>query len=60
VEEFIPDSGNYGTVTQCPVMGEKVIVDKNTKALKYNGKIYYLCCPSCVGQFKQNPEKYAK
>jgi len=60
VEDFIPDTGNYGTVTQCPVMGEKVIVGKETKAVKYKGKIYYLCCPTCLGQFKQNPEKYAK
>lgn len=60
VEDFVPDTGNYGTVTQCPVMGEKVIVGKDTKAVKYKGKVYYLCCPTCMGQFKQNPEKYAK
>lgn len=58
VEDFIPDTGNYGTVTQCPVMGEKVIVGKDTKAVKYKGRVYFLCCPSCEAQFKQNPEKY--
>ena len=60
VEDFIPDTGTYGTVTQCPVMGKKIVVDKDTKAVKYKGRVYYLCCPSCLGQFKQNPEKYAK
>ena len=60
VEDYIPDTGNYGTVTQCPVMGEKVIVGKDTKTVKYKGKVYYLCCPMCMGQFKQNPVKYAK
>jgi len=60
VEDYIPDTGAYGTVTQCPVMIEKITVDKDTKAVKYKGKIYYLCCPSCTAQFKQNPDKYAK
>jgi len=59
-EGFIPDTGQYGTVTQCPVMGEKVVVGKDTKAVKYKGKVYYPCCPSCEAQFKQNPDKYAK
>ena len=59
-EDYIPDTGTYGTVTQCPVMGEKIVVGKDTKAVKYKGKTYFLCCPSCVGQFKANPEKYAK
>ena len=60
MEDFIPDSGNYGTVTSCPVMGEKIVVGKDTKAVKYKGKVYFLCCPSCLGQFKAVPEKYAK
>ena len=60
VDDYIPDTGTYGTVTQCPVMGEKIVVGKDTNAVKYKGKIYYLCCPTCLGQFKQNPDKYAK
>ena len=52
VEDFIPDTGNYGTITQCPVMGEKIVVGKDTKAFKYKGKVYYMCCPSCAGHFK--------
>ena len=58
VTDYIPDQSNYGTVTQCPVMNEKVTVGKNTKAVKYKDKVYYLCCPSCIQQFKANPEKY--
>jgi YHS domain-containing protein len=26
---------------------------------EYNGKIYNLCCPMCVKDFKKNPEKYS-
>jgi YHS domain-containing protein len=58
VQDYIPTQNQYGTVTSCPVMGEKVTVGKNTKAVKYKGKIYFLCCPTCLGQFKSNPEKY--
>lgn len=58
VTNYIPDQSNYGTVTQCPVMKEKVVVGKDTKAVKYKDKVYYLCCPSCIQQFKANPEKY--
>jgi len=56
--DFIPDVGNYGTVAECPVNKEKIIIGKGTAAVKYKNKIYYLCCPSCSQQFKQNPEKY--
>ena len=57
-EQFVPSEGNYNTVTQCPVMGEKVTVAKDTIGMRYKGKDYYLCCPSCVKMFKENPEKY--
>jgi len=60
VEDFLPVPGQYGVVTECPVMKEKVVIGKDTKALKYKGKEYYLCCPSCYDEFKKNPEKYAK
>lgn len=56
--DFIPPQGNFGTVTQCPVNKEKVIVGKNTPAAKYQGKEYYFCCPLCMSEFKSNPEKY--
>lgn len=60
VEDYLPVQNQYGTVTSCPVMGEKVVVGKDTIAVKYKDKAYFLCCPSCVGQFKSNPDKYAK
>ena len=51
----------------CPVSGEKVPLpgekgDMGDELVKYeyNGKIYNLCCPMCVKDFKKNPEKYSK
>ncbi len=51
----------------CPVSGDKVpapgekgaMGDKPVK-YEYNGKIYNLCCPMCIKDFKKNPEKYSK
>jgi YHS domain-containing protein len=56
--DFVPETGAYGTVTQCPVNREKVVVDKNTAGVKYKDKEYYFCCPTCITEFKANPEKY--
>jgi len=50
----------------CPVSGEKVptpgeknaMGDKPVK-IEYKGKIYNLCCPMCIKDFKKNPEKYS-
>jgi len=50
----------------CPVSGEKVptpgeknaMGDKSVK-IEYKGKIYNLCCPMCIKDFKNNPEKYS-
>ena len=50
----------------CPVSGDKVpapgekgtMGDKPVK-IEYKGKIYNLCCPMCVKDFKKNPEKYS-
>jgi len=50
----------------CPVSGEKVPVPGEKGAMgeavtyEYNGKIYNLCCPMCVKDFKKDPEKYSK
>ena len=50
----------------CPVSGEKVPAPGEKgemgEAVKYeyNGKIYNLCCPMCIKDFKKNPEKYSK
>jgi cytochrome c oxidase subunit II len=39
----------------CPVMGGAA-----TKEYfhEYQGKTYYFCCPSCIEEFKKDPEKY--
>ena len=50
----------------CPVSGDKVpapgekgaMGDKPVKIM-YEGKIYNLCCPMCIKDFKKNPEKYS-
>ena len=44
--------------TVCPVMGTKVVPGK-ALTVEHNGKLYNLCCPICVAEFKKNPEKYA-
>ena len=43
--------------TECPVMGGAI--DKNYYA-DYKGYRIYFCCPSCIGEFQKNPEKYMK
>ncbi len=45
--------------TVCPVTGEAVSM-KNPATMRYNGKIYNLCCPMCEATFESNPEKYSK
>ena len=50
----------------CPVSGENIPAPGEKgemgEAVKYeyNGKIYNLCCPMCIKDFKKNPEKYSK
>ncbi|HSA30735.1 MAG TPA: hypothetical protein P5160_02935 [Candidatus Omnitrophota bacterium] len=39
----------------CPVMGGKV--DGKT-AQEFEGRIYNLCCPGCIEEFKKDPRKY--
>ena len=58
VMDFLPDPSKYGTVSECPVNKERVVVGKGTAAVMYQGNQYYMCCPECLGQFKKNPEKY--
>ena len=49
----------------CPVSGEKVPApgEKGPMGgpvkIMYKGRIYNLCCPMCVKNFKKNPEKYS-
>ena len=46
------DFGN----TKCMVMGD----DIGTATTEYAGKIYHFCCPSCIPDFKKDPDKYIK
>lgn len=47
------DVGN----TVCPVSGDTI--NPETKATyEYQGKIYNLCGPMCVDEFKNNPDEY--
>ncbi|MHC4368710.1 MAG: YHS domain-containing protein [Planctomycetota bacterium] len=41
--------------TTCPLMGMAIDKDVHTE---YKGKKVYFCCASCIGGFKENPEKY--
>ncbi len=45
---------------KCPVSGEKVGEMGDIVKIEYNGKIYNLCCPMCIKDFKKDPEKYTK
>ena len=44
----------------CPVTGDKIAVNKNTKYQDYNGQRYYFCCDKCPPKFAKSPEKYVK
>jgi len=43
----------------CPVTGEK-IVENAKETYEHEGKIYNFCCPMCIDDFKNNPEKYVE
>ena len=50
----------------CPVSGEEIPVPDEKSEMgeavkyEYKGKVYNLCCPMCVKDFKKDPEKYSK
>jgi Cu(I)/Ag(I) efflux system membrane fusion protein len=44
-----------GEQTLCPIMGGRI--DKAV-FMEYKGKKVYFCCPSCIEEFKKDPEKY--
>ena len=41
----------------CPVSGEQ-INEESKVTYKYQGKIYNLCCASCIEEFSNHPQKY--
>jgi len=53
----LPNVGNKF----CPVSGEEIKADSAMGEgvhMAYQGKIYNLCCPMCVKDFKKDPQKY--
>jgi len=44
-----------GPQTTCPIMGGAI--DKSL-FVDHDGKRIYVCCESCLGKIKQDPEKY--
>jgi YHS domain-containing protein len=59
-QEFIPPINTYSSVTQCPVTKNNFTIGKDTRGVRYKDKDYYFCCPSCVSEFKKNPDKYIR
>ncbi len=46
----------------CPVMDipvSKAEAAENGLVRSYRGKVYYLCCKTCVSQWDKDPEQYA-
>lgn len=39
----------------CPVMHEPAVKEFS---YTYEGKTYYFCCPSCIEEFRKDPQKY--
>lgn len=39
----------------CPVSSEEI---DDPVLAEYNGKVYAVCCKSCMKKFKKDPEKY--
>jgi len=49
-------SGAAGTAqTTCPAMGNPI---NRSLFVDHNGKRIYVCCQSCVGKVKEDPETY--
>ena len=44
-----------GPQTTCPIMGGAI---NKSLFVDHDGKRIYVCCESCLGKIKQDPEKY--
>lgn len=42
-----------------PALGEKGTMGEKLVKIEYKGKIYNLCCPMCIKDFKKNPGQYS-
>lgn len=54
-ETVFPNQITEVLAETCPVMGGKINQDVYTIV---DGKLYYFCCPGCIGMFRKNPDKY--
>jgi YHS domain-containing protein len=41
-----------------PVCGQKVNPNKSYVSVKYEGEVYYLCCPVRQREFERDPDRY--
>jgi Cu(I)/Ag(I) efflux system membrane fusion protein len=48
-----PKATEIGIQAICPVTNNVFNVDKETKAVDYKGKTYFLCCPDCSVDFQK-------
>ena len=53
-----PGEAKVGDRTRCVVSGDSFTVDADSPHVEYQGKTYYLCCDSCVDDFKADPARY--
>ena len=50
-------AGAAGNQTKCPVLGGAINRDVY---VDHQGQRIYFCCPSCIDEFKKDPDKYLK
>ncbi|HKZ83962.1 MAG TPA: YHS domain-containing protein [Anaerolineae bacterium] len=43
-----------------PVCGKRLNRGKAHAVIKYEGVVYFLCCPRCQAEFDRAPKTYAK
>lgn len=41
-----------------PVCGRRMNPNRAYTKIKYEGEVYYLCCPLCQSTFEKDPENY--
>jgi YHS domain-containing protein len=52
------DKGNYGLIANSSYNGNLITIDKNTRTLEYNRRVYYFNNKIDLEKFQDNPEKY--
>jgi YHS domain-containing protein len=52
------DKNSYGLIANSSYNGNLITIDKNTRTLEYNGRLYYFNNKMDLEKFQSNPEKY--